>query len=201
VACIDNGGREQKRRCRPGKRRAIFRREREGRISRCKRVQPAQATAPRWPRLVLLIVAAIEFLTALSDLPVLFGNLSEVPGLNLGGAVIIAKIALSPLIAFAAVFFVIRGRIFYAIVAMAVGMLLTSLSFLPTVIGSGFTLTGADGAVTIYEIFVVPVIAIAAVVLGHRGRLTPAILLAVLPALIGVAATIAFAIGVAIYGF
>jgi len=49
--------------------------------------------------------------------------------------------------------------------------------------------------------FLVPLIAIAAVVLGHRGRLTPAILLAVLPALIGVAATIAFAIGVAIYGF
>jgi hypothetical protein len=162
---------------------------------------PPQEAAARWPRLVLLVVATIEFLTALSDLPVLFGDLSQVPGLNIGGLVIIAKIALSPLIAFAALFLTIRGRIFHAIVAMSAGLLLTSASFLPTVIGSGFPLTGADGAVTIYQLFIVPVIAIAAIVLGHRRRLAPAIGLVVLPALIGVAATIAFAIGVAIYGF
>jgi hypothetical protein len=67
--------------------------------------------APRWPRLILLVAAAIEFLTGLSDLPILFGNLSEVPGPGIGGAIIVAKIALTPLIAFAALFFTIRGRI------------------------------------------------------------------------------------------
>jgi hypothetical protein len=162
---------------------------------------PAQASGARWPRLILLIAVAIEFLTALSNLPILVGNLAEVPGLNLGGLVIIAKIVLSPFIALAALFFAIRGRMCYAIVAFAAGILLTAVSWVPTVIDSGFTLSGGDGAVNIYEVVVVPLLAIAAIVLAYRGRLTLAILLAVVPTFVGVAATIAFGIGIAIYGF
>jgi hypothetical protein len=162
---------------------------------------PAQATGSRWPRLILLIAAAIEFLTGLSNLPVLFGNLAEVPGFDLGGLLIIAKIVLSPFIALAALFFAIRGRICYAIGALAAGLLLTALSWLPTAAHSGFTVSGADGAVNIYEVVVVPVLAIAAIVLAYRGRMTPAILLVVVPTFVGVAATIAFAVGIAIYGF
>jgi len=162
---------------------------------------PAQGIAPRWPRLILLIAAAIEFLTGLSDLPILFGNLSEVPGPGIGGAIIVAKIALTPLIAFAALFFTIRGRILYAILAMAAGTLLTWVSFLPSVAINGLEMAGMAAVATTYLIFLVPLLALVAIVLALRGRRTPAIILAVLPTFVGVAATIAFAIAVAIYGF
>jgi len=157
--------------------------------------------APRWPRLILLVAAAIEFLTGLSDLPILFGNLSEVPGPGIGGAIIVAKIALTPLIAFVALFFTIRGRILYAILAMAADLLLMWVSFLPSVAINGLEMAGMAAVATTYLIFLVPLLALAGIVLALRGRLAPAIALVVLPTFLGVAATIAFAIGVAIYGF
>jgi len=157
--------------------------------------------APRWPRLILLVAAAIEFLTGLSDLPILFGNLSEVPGPGIGGAIIVAKIALTPLIAFAALFFTIRGRILYAILAMAADLLLMWVSFLPSVAINGLEMAGMAAVATTYLIFLVPLLALAGIVLALRGRLAPAIALVVLPTFLGVAATIAFAIGVAINGF
>ena len=157
--------------------------------------------APCWPRLILLVAAAIEFLTGLSDLPILFGNLSEVPGPGIGGAIIVAKIALTPLIAFAALFFTIRGRILYAILAMAADLLLMWVSFLPSVAINGLEMAGMAAVATTYLIFLVPLLALAGIVLALRGRLAPAIALVVLPTFLGVAATIAFAIGVAIYGF
>ena len=160
-----------------------------------------QAMAPRWPRLVLLIAAAIEFLSGLSALPILFGDLSEVPGPGIGGAIIVAKIVLMPLAALAALFFAIRGRMLYAILAMAAGLLLTWVSFLPSVAINGLEFAGTAGVATIYLIFLVPLLALAGIALALRGRLTPAIALVVLPTFVGVAATIAFAIGVAIYGF
>ncbi len=157
--------------------------------------------ALRWPRLILLVAAAIEFLTGLSDLPILFGNLSEVPGPGIGGAIIVAKIALTPLIAFAALFFTIRGRMLYAILAMAADVLLMWVSFLPSVAINGLEMAGMAAVATTYLIFLVPLLALAGIVLALRGRLAPAIALVVLPTFLGVAATIAFAIGVAIYGF
>jgi hypothetical protein len=163
--------------------------------------RPTQATASRWPRLLLLIAAAIEFLTGLSDLPILFGDLSQVPGPGIGGAVIIAKIVLHPIAAFAALFFTIRGRVVPAIGAMAATMLLTWASFLPSYAANGLEMAGMAGALTIYLMFLLPLMAVAAAVLALRGRLVPAILLAVLPTFAGVAAVIAFGIGVAIYGF
>jgi hypothetical protein len=162
---------------------------------------PAKGTTPRWPRLALLIAAAFEFLTGLSDLPILFGDLSQVPGPGIGGAIIVAKIVLTPVIALAALFFAVRGRMLYAILAMAAALLLTWVSFLPSVAINGLEMTGMAGAATIYLIFLVPLLALAGIVLALRGRLTPAIVLVVLPTFVGVAATIVFAIGVAIYGF
>jgi len=72
----------------------------------------AQTAAPRWPQLVLLIAAAIELLNALSGVPVLFGNLSDVPGPGIGGAIIVTKIALMPFAALAALFFTSAGAYF-----------------------------------------------------------------------------------------
>jgi hypothetical protein len=161
----------------------------------------AQGIATRWPRLALLIAAAFEFLTGLADLPVLFGDISQVPGPGIGGAIIVAKIALSPLVALVALFFTVRGRMLYAILAMAAVMLLTWVSFLPSVAINGLESAGVAGAVTIYQVILVPLIGLAAIVLALRGRRAPAIILVVLPTFVNVAAGIAFAIGVAIYGF
>jgi hypothetical protein len=60
-------------------------------------------------------------------------------------------------------------------------------------------MAGMAAVATTYLIFLVPLLALAGMAL--RGRLAPAIALVVLPTFLGVAATIAFAIGVAIYGF
>ena len=155
---------------------------------------PAQGKKLRWPQLALLAAAAFEFL-------ILFGDISQVPGPGIGGAIIVAKIALMPIVALAALFFTVRGRILYAILAMIAVMLLTWVNFLPSVAINGLEIEGVAGAVTIYEVFVVPLIALAAIALAMRGRRTPAILLAVLPTFVNVAAGIAFAIGIMIYGF
>ncbi len=162
---------------------------------------PAQGKKLRWPQLALLAAAAFEFLTGLADLPILFGDISQVPGPGIGGAIIVAKIALMPIVALAALFFTVRGRMLYAILTMVAVMLLTWVSFLPSVAINGLEIEGVAGAVTIYEVFVVPLIALAAIALAMRGRRTPAILLAVLPTFVNVAAGIAFAIGIMIYGF
>jgi hypothetical protein len=59
----------------------------------------------RWPGLLLLIVAIFEFMGGLSALPILAGDLNEVPGPGLGGAIIIATIILHPVPAAAAAMF------------------------------------------------------------------------------------------------
>ena len=127
---------------------------------------PAQGKKLRWPQLALLAAAAFEFLTGLADLPILFGDISQVPGPGIGGAIIVAKIALMPIVALAALFFTVRGRMLYAILTMVAVMLLTWVSFLPSVAINGLEIEGVAGAVTIYEVFVVPLIALA----DHRAR-------------------------------
>jgi hypothetical protein len=164
---------------------------------------PAQG-APRWPRLLLLVAAAIELLGGLSDLPILLGNLSEIPGPGLGGAIIIAKIVLRPLLALAALFFTIRGRLPHALLAMALITLMTWLNWLPSVALHGLELQGSPAVVLllVFQIILAPVLAaaIAGLVLMDK-QLTLATVLAVLPTFVGVASVVAFAIGVAIYGF
>jgi hypothetical protein len=164
---------------------------------------PAQG-APRWPRLLLLVAAAIELLGGLSDLPILLGNLSEIPGPGLGGAIIIAKIALQPLLALAALIFTLRGRLPYALLAMAFIILMTWLNYLPSVATHGLELQGSPAVVLllVFQIIVAPLLALAIAGLVLTGKqLTLATLLAVLPTLISILSVIAFGIGVAIYGF
>jgi len=162
---------------------------------------PLATKAARWPRVLLLAAAAFEFLTGLADLPILFGDVLQVPGPGIGGAIIVAKIALLPLVAFAALFFALRGRVLYAILTLAGGTLLTWVSFLPSVAINGLETEGVAGAFTMYQVILVPLLALAAIVLAVRGRRMLAIVLAVLPTFVNAVAGIAFAIGVALYGF
>jgi hypothetical protein len=108
-------------------------------------------------------------LNALSGVSVLFGNLSDVPGPGIGGAIIVAKIALMPVVALAALFFAVRGRVLYAIRALALAQLLTWLSFLPPITVNGLALTGTEGAVTIYLAVMIPILALAAIILSCAG--------------------------------
>ncbi|MEO8422269.1 MAG: hypothetical protein ABI457_13855 [Hyphomicrobium sp.] len=158
----------------------------------------------RWPGLLLLIVALIEFMGGLGSLPILAGNLDEVPGPGLGGNIIVATIILRPIAAAAALFFLVRGNLPGALVSMAVVILVGWISYLPSVQLHGLEMEadGAGGLLTFALIILPPILVLAITGLALTGkRLTLATLLAILPTLVGILSVIAFGIGVAIYGF
>jgi hypothetical protein len=170
----------------------------------------AAASAPRWPRLLLIIAAMIELLGGLQGLPVLLGDTSEVPGHDLGGAIVTAHIVLQPILALVVLLFAIRGNIPYALLALALNTVMTWMSYVPSLQLHGISFAGNLGspgeifasALLAWEIFLAPATAliVAALVLINK-RLTWATLLAVLPTFVGALSVIAFGISVAIYGF
>lgn len=167
-------------------------------------VAPAAQPA-KWARLLLLIAAMIEFLGGLGSLPILLGDLNEVPGPGLDGQIILAGIVLQPLLALAALFFTVRGKIPYALVAMAFIILMAWLSYVPSVRLHGLDLSQGDAFTTAmlgWELIAAPVVALAVAGLALREtQLTLATVLAVLPTLAHVLSVIVFGISVAIYGF
>lgn len=163
-----------------------------------------QPSGPRWPKLLLLLAAGIEFLGGLGSLPILAGDLSEVPGPGLDGAIITATILLHPIAAAAALLLLWRNKLAWTLIAMAGVILLDWLSYLPS-----FRLNGVDpgddgtgGLFTFFVLILPPilVLAVSAMALSNT-RLKLATLLAVVPTVIGIIAALAFGIGVAIYGF
>ena len=165
---------------------------------------PAPARAPRLLGLYLLliIIAAIEAFDGLSHLPTLFGDISEIPGPGVGGAIIKAHIASHPLLALAALVFATVGRLRYAIMALGVLVLLTWLNFMPSVVRHGFDFRGVSAFETPVRIIAFPLMGACAIALAARGqRLGLATLLVSIPTLYSVCAVIAFGIGIMIYGF
>ena len=163
----------------------------------------SQGIGKGW-RAVLILAAAIETLSGLSDLPILFGNLDEVPGPGLGGSIITLCIALHPMAAIAALALALLGRIRAALLAMAAVILTMWLSFLPSVAMHGLEFEGSHVAVLhmLFEIIVAPVIALVVAMLAlHDERPLIALVLAVLPTFVAVAGTVAFAISVAVHDF
>jgi hypothetical protein len=155
--------------------------------------------APRWTRVVLLAAAAVQFVSSLPDVLVFFGDTSQ-----LAGGLVSAKIALAPVIAFAALYFAVRGPFAYVLLALAILILLTWASFLPAFRLQPPNLeNGAfELAFAVYQLVLTPLMAAVVVVLALSGkRPVIATLLAVLPTLMGVLAVIAFGINVMIYGF
>jgi hypothetical protein len=154
--------------------------------------------------LVLCVAAALEALSAINDVPILFADDPEVPGPGLAGALITAKIALTPLLAFCALVFAASNRLRAALLSMAAIIALTWLSYLPSVAIHGLELQGSAAVVlyTLFQIVVIPLVLATIVILALRGdRPRLATALAVLPALVSVLGVAAFAIGVAMYGF
>jgi hypothetical protein len=169
---------------------------------------PDAASVPiRAPRLLglyllLIIIAAIEAFEGLSHAPMLFGDMSEIPGPGLSGALIKVYVASHPLLALAALAFATVGRLRYAIIALGALVLTTWLNFMPSVVRHGFDFRGISAFETPVRIIAFPLMAACAIALAARGqRLGLATLLVSIPTLYGVFAAIAFGIGVILYGF
>jgi hypothetical protein len=123
-----------------------------------------------------------------------------------------ATIILRPIAAGAALFFLVRGHLTWALVSMAVVILLGWITYLPSIQLHGLDLSGNLVEVTLgsamvtaglfFQLIIAPAVALAVAGLALTGKqMTLATLLAVLPTLMGVLGVVAFGISVAIYGF
>jgi hypothetical protein len=169
---------------------------------------PDAASAPvRAPRLLglyllLIIVAAIEAFDGLSHVPTLLGDMSDIPGPGVGGAIVKAYIASHPVLALAALALATVGRLRYAIMALGALVLMTWLNFMPSVVRHGLDFRGVSAFETPVRIIAFPLMAACGIALAARGhRLGLATMLVSIPTLYGVFAVIAFGIGVMLYGF
>jgi len=165
---------------------------------------PASVRAPRLLGLYLLLilVATIEAFDGLSHVPALFGDMSEIPGPGVGGAIIKAYIAVHPLLALAALALATTGRLRYAIMALGALVLMNWLNFMPSVVRHGLDFNGIAAFETPMQIIAFPLMGACAIALAARGqRLGLAALLISIPTLYGVLAVVAFGISVFLHGF
>ena len=137
---------------------------------------PDAASAPiRAPRLLglylmLIIVAAIEAFEGLSHAPMLFGDISEIPGPGVGGAIIKAYIASHPVLALAALGLATVGRLRYAIMALGALVLVNWLNDMPSVVRHGLDFRGVSAFETPVRIIAFPLMAACAIALATRGQ-------------------------------
>jgi hypothetical protein len=154
-------------------------------------------------RVVLIIVAIVEAFDALSSFPILFDDMSQIPGPGLGGAIIKAHIASHLPLALAALLFAAIGRVRYAIIALGAVVAMTWLNNIPSVVLHGLEFDSGFAALqTTAQIIAFPLMAACAIALAARDRrLGLATELVSIPTLFNVFGVIAFAIGVGLHGF
>ena len=165
---------------------------------------PAPVRAPRLLGLYLLLIliAAIEAFDGLSHVPTLFGDMSEIPGPGIGGAIIKAYIAVHPLLALASLALATIGRLRCAIMALGALVLMNWLNDMPSVVRHGLDFKGLSAFETPMQIIAFPLMGACAIALAARSqRLGLATLLVGIPTLYGVMAVVAFGIGVFLHGF
>ena len=125
----------------------------------------------RWARVSLVLIAAIELLDALSSMQGIFTEYHhETALLRFAQGINSIKLALSPLLAGAALVLAARGNLRYAIFALAVltlaGWLLDSL---PTIVIHGFKPSLDFGGIEEFVFYLImPVIAAAAILLAAK---------------------------------
>ena len=159
------------------------------------------APAPRLLglRVVLFIMALFEAYDGLSNVSILFGDMSKIPGPGLGGFLIKAYIASHPLLALAVLVFTVVGSVRYAIISLAAIAFMTWLNYLPSGDGFDFSISGFEAAV---RMIAFPLMAACAIALAARNqRLGIAAVLVSIPTLFTLFFVIAFVVSVAIYGF
>lgn len=164
----------------------------------------AAASAPRLLglRIVLIVLALIEAGLGLSDVPVLFGDMSHI-GSGLGGGLVKAHLAAHPVLAVAALMFAAAGRVRHAIIALGTIIIMGWLSDMPSVVLRGLEFKSAFSAVeTTARIIAFPLIAACAIAYAaHDEHLGRATLLVAVPTLFTIVLLVGFIVGVAIYGF
>ncbi|MGV7211995.1 hypothetical protein [Bradyrhizobium sp. UFLA05-112] len=152
--------------------------------------------------LVLLAVAVLEAFDGLSNVSTLFGDMSEIPGPGLGGFLIKAHIATHPVLALMALACAAMGRLRGAILALAAIIVTTWLHDMPSVVLHGFDFAGISAFQTPAQFIAFPLMAACAIACALRNqRLALATLLVSAPTLFNMLMLVAFAVGVAIYGF
>lgn len=162
------------------------------------------STSPRHfgLRTVLIIAALLEGFDALSSVPTLFGDISEIPGPGFGGFLIKAHIATHPPLALAVLVFAVIGRVRHAIIALAAIVFMTWLNYMPSVVLHGLEFRGIGAFETPARIIAFPLMAACAIALAARDeRLRLATALASIPTFYSLVGLIIFAIGISIYGF
>jgi hypothetical protein len=155
-------------------------------------------------RFALIIIAAIESLGALWDIPAIFYDFNPTtPLAKFAQALANVDHVLAVLLAFAALYFAFTSRLRLAIAAIAIRILVTWLCDLPSIAihGIEWSLTFGGIQVAGYQIGA-PLIALAALYLARRNeRLGLATLLVALPTIFFWLGVVAFAISAMIYGF
>lgn len=137
---------------------------------------PAPVGAPRLLGLYLLLIlmAAIEGFDGLSHLPILFGDMSEIPGTGFGGTILKAVTALHPVLALTALALATAGRLRHAIIVLGSLVLTSGLNDLPAIVTRGVDID----PVSLVRIAGFPLAAAGAIALAARGlRLDVATLL------------------------
>ena len=167
----------------------------------------ATADAPnrhRRIRIALIVIAAIESIGALRDLPAIFYDFNPTTTLGkFAQALSSVDQVLAVLLALAALYFACARRLRLAIAAIAIRILVTWLCDLPSIAihGIEWSLDFAGIEVAGYQIGA-PLIALAALYLARRNeRLGLATLLVALPTIFFWLGVLAFAVSVMIYGF
>lgn len=162
-------------------------------------------TMPRWLRILLLLVTLSELLGGLMALPALAVNWTENTSAGPGGWIILAYIALRPVLALSALVHLGKGQLRPALYCLAAIALLEWANMMPSVASHGLQIQEGDVAwriVLIFEIFIKPAVAVAAIALSTLRRMpVVAGLFAALPTTFGWMGVLAFAASVAVHGF
>ena len=163
------------------------------------------APSHRWLRVLLVLIAALEFLEALADVQNIFiDRHHETALLRFAPGLTSIQLALSPLLAGAALIFAALGNIRYAVLALA-ALTLTAwvLGALPTIAIHGMSFSLDYSSFEGIVLFIVaPLVTVAAAFLAFKDkRLSLAALLISLPFLFKWIVLVLFIITVFMYGF
>jgi len=163
------------------------------------------APSHRWLRVLLVLVAALEFLDGVSGVQNIFTDYHhDTTLLRFAQALTSVRLALSPVLAGAALIFAAFGNIRRAILALAALVLTTwLLDGLPSIVIHGLRLKPDYGGLEEFVLyFFAPATAVAAALLVLKDRRLPlAGVLVCLPALFKWIVGVIFIVAILIYGF
>ncbi|MBR1269283.1 hypothetical protein JQ629_17345 [Bradyrhizobium sp. AUGA SZCCT0222] len=154
-------------------------------------------------RIALCAVSLLELFNGMSSAPALLDDMSQIPGPGIGGAIVKLHLAVHPVLALSALLFAAIGYVRHAVMALGAVMLMTWLSYMPSVIRHGLAFKGPYAALeTSVQIILFPLMAAFAIACSARDeRLGAATALVSTPTLLNLFTTTAFFIAMTTRGF